>query len=647
MSVEPDSESQGQTRSQGEITAEGVLPSLDAIVTSPAFGRSPRPARFLRHLVETALRGEPHLLKESVLGTDVFDRPATWDPRLDPVVRQEAARLRKRLANYYEANPTAEIRIELPVGTYVPVFRRHVDVAETPAPEALGTEGQAVQPQMVRADGEPSVPESQSTVAASKPPSPLWPYAAALLVCAIAGLIGWRAGRPGSGEPSIVVLPFTDLTADPATQYFVDGLTEEVTDSLARLKNVRVIARSSAVQFKNKNADIREAGRLLHVTNVLEGSVEKSGNRIRIIAHLERVADGAMIWSNKYESGTSNLFELQSELAAGIANGLRSAAAPAPTHVPNPEAHDLVMKGRYDLQQLTPDSQARAEAEYRRAIGLDPEYPQAYLGLGTVKFNQFAVRGSVYPNDEERKEAERWIRKSLELDPSLPSAHALLGSIAMQYDWDWTRAEHEFQAGIAGGSSVAESHYALFLVYHGRFGDAEPHIQRLLEIDPFSTATLNNLSLVRNLEGRFAASREAAQRMGEQSPRSLPPQLMAGITYVEEGHPDLGMGVFRAMEPRFPQAPALEGVAAAAAGRRDEALRLLRPFEDNWEASGVPMQWLAFAHAYLKDDAGTLKWLERSADRHEFQALTIAVHPVFAALHNNPRFQALKKRMGL
>jgi hypothetical protein len=240
----PNLEKQANPETPREIPSDAVLAALDKVVGSEAFGKTERPARFLRHLVETSLRGEAQSLKESVLGTDVFDRPASWGPRLDPIVRQEAARLRKRLAKYYEnGGADAQVRIELPVGSYVPVFRSAPVEIQVPAAEL------PVQPRQ------------------------LWPYLAAAILCIALGLITWRVTHREAAL-SVAVLPFTNLSGDPANQYFSDGLTDEIIDSLARVKTLRVIARSSTYQGKGKTTDIREVGRLLNVTNVSEGSVE-------------------------------------------------------------------------------------------------------------------------------------------------------------------------------------------------------------------------------------------------------------------------------------------------------------------------------------------------------------------------------------
>ena len=626
MPAQPDLGKQAKAETAGEIPRDAVLAALDSLVASAAFGKAERPSRFLRHLVETALGGEGHLLKESVLGAEVFGRRASWDPRLDPVVRQEAARLRKRLAHYYETGGAeSEVRIELPVGSYVPVFRRKpVEIDTAP----IETEHAGDAPARRRRG---------------------WVYAAAGILCITGAVIAWRGFSQRESLASIVVLPFTDLTGDPADQYFSEGLTDEITDSLARIKTLRVMARSSAFQFKGKTVDVREVGRLLGVTNVLEGSVERSGDRVKIIAHLERTSDGSLLWSNTYERKASDLFAVQSELAAGIAGGLRVAAkVPKARHVPNAEAHDFVMKARYDTQQMTTESLTRAETEFQHAIDLDPEYSTAYFGLANAKYDQSAARGSAYRTEVERKSAQQLFQKALELDPDFTDAHAMLAALAMQYDWDWGRAERELQLAAAGPSSVnAEDYYALLLIFRGRFSEAEQHIQRALDRDPYSTAARIDVSVARNLEGRFAQAREISQQMAAEYPKMIGPQGMIGLTYIEEGHPELALPILRQLKQRFPQAQVFEAMACARAGRREEALRLIRPFEEKYPDPGVAMQWFALVYAFMGDEPNTVKWLERSADRHEFQALNLAVHPVYAPMRNSAGFRALERRMGL
>ena len=604
------------------VPPQAILAELEKITSSDAFGKAERPARFLRHLVETTLRGETQLLKESVIGVDVFDRPATWDPRIDPVVRQEAARLRKRIAKYYESAATAgDVRIELPVGSYVPVFHRPLA-----APEPV-----------VDAPAEPTPVRRH-----------IWPYASAGILCLTLGAIAWRVMPHRDAAPSIVVLPFVNLNADPAEQYFSDGLTEEVTDSLARLKDVRVIARSSALQFKGKTADVREIGKLLNVTNVLEGSVEHSGDRVRVIAHLERATDGALLWSNTYERKAADLFEIQSELAMGIAEGLKIAAGnQSNIHVPNPEAHDYALKGRYDLQQTTPESVAQAERDFQHAIDKDPAYGSAYEGLAIAKYDECVARGSSSQTEAELTAVQDLLRVALSKDPQLVSARSMLGLLAMQYNRDWARAERELKAAVQEPSSAAAStDYGFFMLFRGRFAEADRAFARMAELDPFSVQTKSNLALARQLEGRYAEARGIAQRAASENPRMLWTQESIGLNDIEEGHPELALPVFQALESRWPAARLCQGMALAKEGKREEALALIRPFEAP-PNTGIAVEWLALAYAFMGDEQNTVKWLQRSADLHEIQSLSIAIDPAFAQFRKAPEFQALEKRMGL
>lgn len=606
-------------------SAVGAEVQLARILESPQFRKSPRLQAFLRFVVSLTLAGKAGEIKESTIAAEVFGREDTAD---DSIVRSAARRLRARLEEYYQQSDADDtIRIELPVGSYVPVFRNHGAVEATPA-EALAT----------------------SDLPVRKPRVGFYAAGAFAAVLCIAGaLLAWRVYSEHESAASIAVLPFTNLTSDPANQYFSDGLTDEITDSLTRFKTLRVIARSSAFQFKGKAVDIREVGRLLHVANVLEGSVERSGDRIRVVAHLERVSDGSQVWSNTYERRTSDLFGVQSELAAGIAANLKvGTGVPAAKHIAKPEAHELVIKARYEIQQMTTDSLARAESEYQQAIDLDPEYAAAYLGLANTKYDRFAARGSAYQTEAERKSAEQLFHKALDLDPDLPVAHAMLAALAMQYDWNWGGAEREFQLAVAGPPSAgADSFYAFFLAFRGRFAEADQQLRRMQDFDPFSTSTMNNLFVVRNLEGRFAEAREIAERMAVQYPKMVAPQQMIGGAYIEEGRPNLALPIFERLKQRFPQAPMFEAMALARMGRREEALKLTRPFEQAYRTSGASMAWFAMVYALLHDEPNTVKWLQRSADLHEWQALSIAVNPIYAPVRNSPGFQALEKRMGL
>jgi predicted Zn-dependent protease len=355
-----------------------------------------------------------------------------------------------------------------------------------------------------------------------------------------------------------------------------------------------------------------------------------------------------VLWSNTYDRPEWGLTTIQSELAAEIARSMKVAAPVKARHVPKEEAHNYVMKARYEVQQLTSQSVTQAEADYQHAIDLDPEYAAAFLGVAIAKFDQAIARGSTGETDAERKGAEELVMKALALDPELPTAHAVLGVWAMQYDWDWQRVERELRLAIAGApNATAEQYYAFFLIFRGRFREADEHLVRMQDVDPFSATARMNLATARYLEGRFAQDREVAQQVAAESPKMLAPQQLIAGSYIAEGHPQLALPILQELEARFPPIRLFEAMAYAKAGQREKALELMRPYEVKYPNPGVTLQWFALAYASMNDEPNTVKWLERSADLHEFQALNLAVNPTFASMRNSPKFRALEKRMGL
>jgi tetratricopeptide (TPR) repeat protein len=355
------------------------------------------------------------------------------------------------------------------------------------------------------------------------------------------------------------------------------------------------------------------------------------------------------LWSSTYDRPASDLSGVQSDLTAAISRSLNAVAAtPAANHVPKPEAHEYVIKARYEMSQLTPEAVAQSEADFQHAIHLDPEYAAAYYGLGLAKYNEYSARGSTYQTEAERQSGEQLMHRALALDPGMPEAHAMLARLAMQYDWDWDRAERELRIGVAGASSsFAEDIYAFLLAFRGRFPEADEHMRRAQDLDPFSIPSIVNFALLRSYEGRFQETRELLQKASAISPKTMSVRIGSSILDIEEGRTDLALQEIREWKAGFPAAPVIEAMAHARAGRRDEALRLLRPFEEKYPNTGAALQWFALTYAFLGDEPNTVKWLERSANRHEWQALNLAVHLAYAPMRNSPAFRALEKRMGL
>ena len=471
--------------------------------------------------------------------------------------------------------------------------------------------------------------------------------AALVLVCGLA-YWNWR-GRAAHSTASIAVLPFVNLSGDSADLYFSDGLTDEIADALGRFKNLRVTARASAFQFRSRTADIRDVGSQLGVANILEGSVGRSGDHVKVVARLKRVSDGSTIWSDTYDLTSAGLLAAQSELAAGIARNLNAATLHQgrPRHVPPPDAHDLYLRGVYESEQLTAASLKRAEADFERAIELDRSYAAAYAGMGAAVLNRRSARFRNQADGEVRRASEL-LQKALELDPDMATARSALASIAMTVDWDWARAERELQSASATGPNAAvESTYAVFMTYKGRFVEADDHLRRALDLDPLSVAQGMRAGAIRTWEGRYEEAIEYLQRITERYPKMIQPAIIGAAQQAAIGHADLALQTLDRMNPALPEVRIYKAMVLAHLGRTAEAYNFTVPFEKDFQNSDVPVEWLALVHAIAGDDENAVTWLERSAERRESQVLCIAVNPVFKRLRGKPRFGELTRRIGL
>jgi serine/threonine-protein kinase len=347
--------------SQAPIRHSTVSPGLiekqlDRITASSPFSKSERICRLLRHLAENSIAGRTEKLKEYSIGVDVFDKDPSYDPRIDTNVRTEARRLRAKLAEYYKSEGVADqLRIDLPKGGYTLVF------------------------ELRQAHG--------GTVPAQWRWRRMW---AAVILLTLTGLawVLWNYYRQKTPFPrSIAVLPFVDLSPDKTNEYFSDGLTEELTDALTRIDGLRVAARTSPFQFKAKTVDVREVGLKLDVDAVLEGSVRKAGNQLRITARLDNTKNGYHFWSRTWERELNDAFAIQQEIAGVIAASLgtpvrtRRGGELVRASTRNVEAHNLYLLGRYHWGKRNPGAINQAIDYLQRAVELDPGYALAYAAL--------------------------------------------------------------------------------------------------------------------------------------------------------------------------------------------------------------------------------------------------------------------------
>jgi len=365
--MKPATESSEQhTNSNGSheppISAEMIRAQLEKILSSSGFATAERLSKFLRYTVEESLSGQTDKLKESFLGVEVFGRRPTYDPRMDAVVRTEAVKLRARLKDYYAGEGQEDaLFIDLPKGGYVPAFRWR---DKTPVTTTMV--------------------ETLSAVTSSR-----WRWAVAIGGVVVIVALGWffaqRRWRADARAPelsSIAVLPFADLSPERNQEYFCDGMTDEIIDALAKVGGFRVVARTSSFAFKGKQQDIREIGRRLGVGAVLEGSVRKDGNRLRVTAQLNSVTDGYHLWSETYERELKDVFALQDEISRSIVDTLQVKLANGPANrlVKPPEdlaAYDLYLQGRYHWSRWRTEGAEKSTHYFEQAIARDPNYGPA------------------------------------------------------------------------------------------------------------------------------------------------------------------------------------------------------------------------------------------------------------------------------
>src|SRR6187401_442704 len=291
---------------------------------------------------------------------------------------------------------------------------------------------------------------------------------------------------PARGAPSIAVLPFANMSRDPDDEYFSDGLAEEIINALAQVPGLKVIARTSAFAFKGKNEDIRRIADTLGVTNVLEGSVRRAGSRVRVTAQLILAADGTHLWSQRYDREIADIFAVQDEIAAAIAEALKVTLSPAPARrMPSVPAYEAYLRYRSYQWQFTPEASRRSRECLEQALALDPEFALPYVGLADYHFALAAVGGS--PSHEAMPRARELARRALEIDPELPEAHAMLGIVAGHYDYDWSEAERRFRFAVKREplSPHLRQWYGTFLLLAtGRADDALLQLARVIDEDP-------------------------------------------------------------------------------------------------------------------------------------------------------------------
>jgi TolB-like protein/Flp pilus assembly protein TadD len=577
--------------------AQAVRRHLERILESPGFSRNERLSRFLRFVVEGHLDGKDHELKESVIGIEVFGRRPDFDSRLDPVVRTEAVRLRARLSEYYIKEGKADsLVIELPKGGYVPRFRQGEEERQVTAP----------------------IPE-KTTV-----------WLALGLACLVIGLAaaGWLWIQHRRAPIAIAVLPLENTSHDPANDYFADGLTDELIRNLSIIDGLAVRSRTSSFAIKGRSRNIHDAGQQLQADYILEGSVLRDGQQLRIDVQLIRVRDDFPVWSGRFDRELTDVFAIQEEIAVGIVNNLRlKLGRGRRRYETSVEAYDLYLRARALPHQRSRGlASLKAAGIYQQVIAKDALFAPAYAGLAAA-YAAISAQGFRDDHADELTEMRAAAEKAIRLDPLLAEAHDALGMVYTR-DGKWAQSEESFRRAIEldrSNSGTYNDFSTWLLLPLGRIDEAVHQMRVAEKADPLSSLIQQRLAFMLISAGRYEEA--AAHCAGAAE--------CLGRARLGQGRIDEAIQVLSTLKnSRY------LGYAYGRAGRRQEAEAIATAVAPN-----AFFQALIFAG--LGDKDRTLEALDRVAKLGAVRIGRALNSPEFALLRGDPRVKALRKKVGL
>jgi len=605
---------------------EAVRAQLERILASRTFAHAGRLSRLLRYAVEQALSGQADQLKEYVLGVQVFDKGEDFDPRIDPVVRVEAHRLRSRLRSYYETDGDRDpILIELPKGSYAAVFR-----ARSPA-------------------ARPGVRRRARSVALAG-------------TATLAGLLAYaavtRIWHPSVPAPplSVAVLPLANLSGDPGQDFFADGMTDAIIGDLATIGGLRVISRTSTMHYKQTQKRLPEIARELKVAYVVEGSLSRAGDHVRISAQLIEAATDRHLWAQRYERDLRDALALQKEVARAIAEGIKGRLTPqeqqrlAVARAVNPKAYEDYLKGRYQWGKRTEEGLRKSIEHFDQALTAEPGYALAYAGLA----ESYALLASygVSPAHEVMPRARAAAQRALQTDDRLAEAYASLGFVKSFYDWDWRGAEQDYRRALERNPNCATARhwYAGYLRATGRLEEAIAEMRRAQALDPLSRAITRDLGRALYSMRRYdEATREHRQAL-DLDPDFPSGYLHLGMAYLAQAKNQEALTALlkaRSLPGGNPLILGALGLCHGALGRQADARKILAELEARSRSEYVSPMSRVFVHIGLGQKDQAFQQLERACQERDGWVAWLKVDPVFDSLRGDPRFAGLLRQVGL
>ncbi len=462
---------------------------------------------------------------------------------------------------------------------------------------------------------------------------------------------GWRERLRGRASPeairSLAVLPLENLSHDGEQDYLADGMTEELITELSKISALRVISRTSVMRFKGTHQPLPEIARELNVDAVVEGSILRSGNRVRITAQLIQAPLDKHLWAETYDRDIRDVLTLQSDVAGAIAKQVKAQITPAETaklstvRQADPEAYQLYLQGRYYWNKGTDKSASNSREYFQKAVEKDPGYARAWVGLAFA----YNLMGDYSHGNEAA-------RKALALDDTIGEGHAAVALATWRNDWDWTIAQEEFKRAIELDANNANAHhtYALYLAALRRYDEASAEMQRTLELDPLAPLANSNLGSIYWSSHDFDRAIQQLKRALEIDPNFSDAHVDLGLVYESVGRYDQALVEFEKYRTLSGNPLVYKAYVAhlyAVQGRRADALKLLEELKAGHKPGEMLSYNIASVYVGLGDKDHAFQWLQNSYAERATELLDLNDDPEMEPLRSDPRFQDLLRRVGV
>ena len=467
-----------------------------------------------------------------------------------------------------------------------------------------------------------------------------------------------RRRTPDAAEPTVAVLPFVDMSSERDQQYFCEGIAEEITNALTGVKGLKVVSRTSSFQFRARAYDVREIGAQLGVHHVVEGSVRKAGDRLRITVQLIAVEDGYHLWSERYDRKIEDVFAIQDEISQAIVDNLKikllgqrqQKLVKPPTY--SFEAYNLYLQGRYHLNQRTGTGLAKSIECFEKAASEDCDYAQPYAGLAEAYVLQGTVGYLAQSPDEAFSKASEAARTAIEKDETCAEAHLALALVHYRADWDWNKAERRFRRAIEINDGYATGHhqYAMFLAAMNRLEQALDEIRRAHELDPLSLLISTAVGRILHFSRRFDEAIEQCRRTIEMNPQFPLAHFDVAIAYGNVGRYSEAIEAFRKWAELLGDTDLAKGglaVIYAEMGEREKALQLAVEVAAAAETRAVSPMTQAIVYVRLGELDKAMDFLEEAYARRDSPLVYLQVEPTFDPIRVHPRYPKLIEKIGL